>query len=261
MKTLLCLFISLMLFSALSCKGQLPAATENITVETPAKILQGDKYFWQYLVQNLRFLSRKYLAYNASGKRISKREFLKQLTTGNYLFLQTSSDSTKLSFKLYPLNNGERVKYGSVISGYSLERYNDYKWVGEKFPAFDFVDINGKHYNSTNTRGKIVVLKYWYVACQACREEMPELNKMVAGYKKRTDMIFISIAPDNASQLKKFFSTHPFDYIKVPDQGHFISKVLKVQEAPTHFVINKQGIIVNVTNNPQELEYALKEDI
>jgi peroxiredoxin len=261
MKTLSYLLIFLLLLFALSCKRAVSATNDKITIETPAQILQSDHSFFQYLAHNLYSLTRKYKTFNAAGDKISKLEFLHQLTTGKYLFLQTSTDSTKLSFKLYPLNANMQVKYGQIISAYLLNMYADYQWVGQKFPAFDFVDIEGKHYNSDNTKGKIVVLKYWFVGCQACQEEMPELNKMVAAYKNHNDMVFISIAPDNASRLKAFFSTHPFDYIKVPDQGYFINKVLKLNEAPTHFVINKQGIIVNVVDNPQELEYSLKEDI
>ena len=233
---------------------------KNVTVETPAEILKDNNSFYSYIGENLYSLTRKYKSFDASGVAISKLNFLYELTTGKYLFLQTGTDD-KPQFKLCLLSKKMQIKYGDIIGAYVLNMYKDYKWVGKKFPAFNFTDINGKKYSSESIKGKVMVLKCWFVNCGACRLEIPDLNKMVAGYKDQKDMLFISLVMDNASKLKAFLKDHTFDYVHVAGQGDFMNKKLNVMEFPTHFVVNKQGVIVNVVDNPEELEQSLKEDI
>jgi thiol-disulfide isomerase/thioredoxin len=45
-------------------------------------------------------------------------------------------------------------------------------------------------------KGKIVVIKCWYIHCAACIKEFPEVNNLVRKYKDRKDIIFISLAED-----------------------------------------------------------------
>lgn len=37
--------------------------------------------------------------------------------------------------------------------------------VGKKVPKFEFVDLNGHKYNRENTKGKILVMKFWFIGC------------------------------------------------------------------------------------------------
>jgi peroxiredoxin len=259
MKNLPALFLLLLLI--LPGKGNaVRLINKNITVETPAEILKDNNSFYAFISENLYSLTRRYKSFDAAGNAISKLDFLHELTTGKYLFLQTGTED-KPQFKLYLLNKKMQATYGDVVSAYVAGMYQDYKWVGQKFPEFSFTDINGKHYSSASVKGKVMVLKCWYLQCGACRAEIPELNKMVAGYKNRSDVVFISLLTDDAAKTKAFMKDHTFNYGHVPGQSDFVAKKLNVTEFPTHFVVNKQGIIVNVVDNPQELEQSLKEDI
>jgi len=255
-------FIAALLLSvcvACTCYGQ--SANPGPPEVDPKLILSDNNTFNTYMYYNLKLLSANYTAYDTHLKPISKLEFLKQLTTGNYLFLKLSSTNGKLYFKLYKISPSVNKDCYELISGYAPSFYADYQRVGKKFPHFSFTDINGTTYTSENTKGKIVVLKCWFIGCQACQQEMPALNTMMQAYKNRKDIVFISLAPDAKDKLQTFFSRRQFDYAKVGSQDAFITKTLNVQEYPTHFIINKQGIIVNVVNTADELQYALQHDL
>jgi len=257
MKTILIIIYVSAMAMLVSCSHK---PSTPIAIESPAEILKSDTSFIYYIGANLKLLSANYTAFDETGKTISKLEFLQQLTTGNYMFINTSPDTVKLQFKLYKLNTADSAR-GQVIYAYTRGIYANQQWVGKKFPAFDFTDINGNRFNSDNTRGKTVVLKCWFIGCLVCRQEMPELNKLVRHYKNRNDIVFISLATDSKANLQKFFTTTHFDYLKIPNQGDFMSKTLSVQEYPTHFIINKQGIIVNVVDTPEEIAYTLNSDL
>lgn len=230
-------------------------------VMKPQIILHTDAGFVSYISKTLSMLTQHFIAYDANGKEISKMEFLKQVSTGRYLYLWLNSTDNKTYFKLYELHGANELKSGSIISAYVNPIYVDYQWVGKPFPKFDITDINGIRYNNENTKGKIVVLKCWFIGCGACVKEMPELNKLVHQYKKRKDILFISIAPDSTNKIKAFFTKTRFDYANAGNQHNLIYNDLKTMKFPTHFIINKQGTIVNVVDEPGEIDYSLKNNL
>jgi peroxiredoxin len=258
MKTLFAVVLTLFVFTFTVCNGE---ANPGTPMYSPTEILKSNNSFISYIGQNLNLLSEDLTAYDTNGKTISKLEFLKQLTTGRYLFLRLNSTNGKVYFKLYNLTSKAELAQGDVIYAYTRLVYDNYQRVGKKFPAFDFTDINGKKYTSENTKGKVLVIKYWFIGCSTCVQEMPDLNKLVQRFKKRNDILFISIAPDSKEKLQTFFKRRRFDYINVYGQHNLISNILNLEAAPTHLIINKQGGIVNVVDNPDEIDYTLKHDL
>jgi peroxiredoxin len=105
-----------------------------------------------------------------------------------------------------------------------------------------------------------VVLNFWFIGCTACKREMPDLNKIVASYKNRNDVVFVSIAPDKADALKKFLEKTPFSYAAVSDVNH-ITEALNIQMFPTQMIINRKGQIAKVPEDDKELEIALKKEL
>ena len=129
--------------------------------------------------------------------------------------------------------------------------------IGSQFPDFNFTDLNGNNYNNKNTKEKIIVLKCWFIQCPPCIDEMPALNELIKQYENRKDIIFLSVSLDSKNQLKTFLKKTTFNYAVVADQQNYLEQVLKIHVYPTHIIINKQGVIVNVTNIYEEMALAL----
>jgi cytochrome oxidase Cu insertion factor (SCO1/SenC/PrrC family) len=92
---------------------------------------------------------------------------------------------------------------------------------GTKMSEFNFIDLNGKNYDKSSTKGKIVVLKCWFIHCVACVKEFPELNKLVDENKNRNDILFISLAMDSKQDLIKFLKTKEFKYNVIPEMKSY----------------------------------------
>lgn len=130
---------------------------------------------------------------------------------------------------------------------------------GKELPAYNFTDLNGKTYNESNTKGKIIILKCWFIHCVACVKEFPELNKLVDEYKNRSDIQFVSLATDSKEKLTLFLKTKEFKYAVVPEQEKFMSEQLHITSYPTHILIGKDGKIVKVVNSIDELTPFIKK--
>lgn len=205
-------------------------------------------------------LKRNFVAYDQQMHKITKPKFLRLLCTGNYLPIRLYSTNEEGEYRLYhlPVKTDPDIKsvlkqIGDTYYGYSMV-------LGKKFPAFRFQDLNGHLYTSENTKGKIIVLKAWFIACAPCVAEMPMLNRITENYRTRKDILFLSIAFDRKEALRKFSRQKEFKYAIIPVTEQYIEKSLHVTGYPAHWVINKQGIVVDMTYDKEEMIAALRKE-
>ncbi len=213
--------------------------------------------WWSYYNQQIN-LSLEFTAIDYSSNEISKERFLKELTTGKYIPVELiSNDASKTIYKLFPISQQSPKDISAAIKNTSVVEYEHFKMEGQKFPGFSFTDLNGRLYTNENTKGKVVVLKCWFINCVACVAEFPELNELVNQYNNRDDVVFVSLAFNDEEDLKAFLLKKPFNYATVPDQESYLKETLKVKMYPTHFIIDKNGIIIKVVNKAVRLNTVL----
>lgn len=232
-------------------------STYGVPVQDPADILKDQTSFSKYY-NTLKF-SENFIALDPSSKVIPKGEFLKQLSSGAYLPLQLSSNDS-LCYKLYKIDTQIDDLIPIWIKDMADKEYKHYQMEGKTLPKFNFIDLDGRIYNQETTKGKIVVLKFWFIGCIPCVQEMPSLNKLVNQYKNRKDIVFVSLAFDKKEDLKKFLTTTTFNYAVVANQKDYLIKDLGITSFPTHVVINRKGIVVKVLDSYKEMESVLKKE-
>ena len=250
--------LSLCIFS---CKQT--AQPYGDAVMSPEFILENQTNFSNYWYQKLR-LSDDFIALDTASNNISKEEFLKQVSTGKFLPLLLNSDTPY--YKLYKINTAIDDWIATSLKGIGNNEYAQFLWEGKLIPEFDFTDLTGSNYNNETTRGKLLVINFWFIGCAPCVAEMPDLNKLVKVYENRNDIIFISIAPNNEKQLKEFFSRTRFDYKNVSDTISQMVNTIRVPSFPTHMVVNKEGKIVKIiagyrNDQLQQLEATIKKQL
>ncbi|MDB4920121.1 TlpA disulfide reductase family protein [Mucilaginibacter sp.] len=223
----------------------------------PGKILK-DGLSLAYYNRDYLKTTEDFTAFDASSKAISKKKFFQLFATGSYLPMRLSGSGN--SYQLYKVSLKVRDHVWSTLAYYGKTGYAHYKMEGKEFPGLNYKDINGKVYNHENTKGKIVVIKCWFLHCQACNEEIPALNQVVDQYKNRKDIVFVSLAFDPEDKLKAFMKAHVFKYALVHVKESYIEKDLGTNEYPTHYLVNKRGLIAKVVGNADELSIALKNE-
>ena len=255
MKKIILLTFSISILSMMSCSKKTDYGQPNANF----KNLEKDFITWWTYHENNIILSSNFIAIDELSSQISKEDFLKKLTSGDYIPLKLNSKDSLTYYKLFKLDQTSDNEIRKQIKLSSTTDYIHFKTEGKTFPKFQFVDLNGVVYNNENTKGKIVILKCWFIACHSCVAEFPELNKLVDKYRNQKDIIYISLALDSKEKLNQFLSQKRFNYAVIADQEEFISTELNVTMFPTHFIIDSNGIIRKVVNKADEMILALSD--
>jgi peroxiredoxin len=216
----------------------------------PPSAISKDFMSWLYYERDHVQWSADFKALDTAARTIDQSEFLKQLTTGNYLPVKIRTSDSSLCYQLYrPENTADQTIMETIKNKAQMVlRYLQFE--GSRLPQFNFTDLNGNVYNPETTKGKIVVLNCWYIHCQACNEEMPELNKIVEKTKDRKDIVFVGLAFDKADSLRQFLAKKEFKYAVVPDKQNYLMNDLGIVYYPTHVIINRQGKIRKIIEGP-----------
>ncbi len=129
---------------------------------------------------------------------------------------------------------------------------------GAKTDNLILTDVNGKKVNLSEFRNQVVLLDFWYTGCGNCRELAPILVKIEKEFKdKNVKFIGVSIDKDKAQFIKsveegKYVSP---EILNVYSNGNGVMDTtiqqLKIKSYPTLIMINRQGKIVNVANDPR----------
>ena len=205
------------------------------------------KDWWTYYTKEIK-LSKDFIALNSKNNEISKKQFLDSLNTGEYLPIKLKKENETYFLQKNKTND---VSIISTIKQVAETQLFNLSWEGKKFPKFNFTDLSGNNYTSENTKSKILFLKTYYINCQACNEEMPQLNKFIAE-NRDPNFIYLSLALDDEKKLKNYLANKNYEYQFVPDQKEFIENKLQTNIFPTHFVI-ENGIVKKVVNESSEL--------
>jgi peroxiredoxin len=214
--------------------------------------------YWTYHDQYVK-LYRDFTATDERDKSIKKEDFLLALTTGKYLPLLIHTKDSTTNYKLIKIPAMVLKDIGGVVADYAKTQLGYFRMEGKPVPKFVFKDVNGIKYSSDEARGKIILFKCWFIKCVACVKEMPELNELVQKYKNRKDILFVSLAIDDKKALQDFLSKTKFDYAVIPNQEQYMAEKLKVRQYPTHFLIDKNGILVKTVQNATETAEILEK--
>ena len=164
----------------------------------------------------------------------------KMMSTGKYGLKkrQTFTDSGKPEYLIYKLSDAQKEDYFEQMA---KPRGSESFKEGEDFNGFKTTDINGNKFDLKDARGKVIVLNFWFINCPPCKQEIPQLNELVAEYKDKPEVVFLAVATDEKYALKNFLESTPYQYNIV--SGKNIAFRFNVKLYPTHVVIDKTGKI------------------
>ncbi|MCV9928902.1 TlpA family protein disulfide reductase [Flavobacterium sp. LS1R49] len=225
----------------------------------PMQIQKDYSSWWTYQSKNI-MLSRDFVALDTLSREIPKETFLDQLANGNNIPIRLQSDDAIYYYKLFKINPNSDTSIKATINQEAFDAYKNFKMENTPFPKFSFKDLNGNLVSNETMKGKIIVIKCWYIHCASCIKEFPDVNKLAEKYKDRKDILFVSLAEDTPEQLKVFLARKPLSYSVIPNMKIYMNETLQLNAFPTHFIINKEGLIAKVLNNYKSLEVALEKE-
>lgn len=201
-------------------------------------------------VQKMTISDESSIVYkDTSGTVISMEKFEEIMQSGKGRIGSTMEldENGKAKEKRLRVLTDEDLKMGEMMRKETVKKLDAMK--GKKAPEFEGKDLNDKNIKLSDLKGKVVVLKFWFVQCVPCIKEMPELNKMIEGkYKNNKDVVFISLCLDDKEAIKKLLEKHPFSYSTLYNMKDAAISDYKISSYPTHIVIDKKGVVTFASN-------------
>lgn len=238
----------------------LAAADHPKTFQVDRKAYLKDFQTWDtYRHYNIR-LGLDFKGLDVNGRVLGKADFLKRLATSQFVAFKTGLQGDVPTYQLHPLSPAQ-TEIGNSMQQLARSELTRYKREGQPLPAFTFTDLSGKNYTPANTKGKILVLKCWYINCVACVQEFPAVNQVVEDYRNQPEVLFVSLAFDSKDKLAAFLRKWDLRYAVVPAAREYLEKQLQIHEFPTHLLIGPTGKMVKVTTSIADLLPALRQQV
>ena len=138
--------------------------------------------------------------------------------------------------------------------------------IGHLAPSVTLLDLSGKPVALSSLRGKVLVLNFWYVACEPCQTEMPALEKTyLAEQANGFEIIGIDTA-DSSSDIITFTKRLGVTYPILRDTDLSAVDAYGVTGTPTSYLIDQRGVIrdrilgpVNQSSLAKEIDSLVKE--
>jgi peroxiredoxin len=130
--------------------------------------------------------------------------------------------------------------------------------VGKVAPSFKLKDINGKDVSLDDFKGKYVMIDFWAGWCAPCRAENPELKKVYEKFGGK-DFEIISISLDKTEDdWKKAVKEDGLNWTLLFDANGVTAELYGIQNIPSTWLLNREGVIVNKQFRSNELMEILE---
>jgi peroxiredoxin len=118
--------------------------------------------------------------------------------------------------------------------------------VGRKAPEFSYLDLEGKTRRLSDSRGRVVMLRFWADWCPPCAAEFPIIEKVYREMNgKGLDVIAVNVRQSEV-KVKEYVRKFELSHTVALDQDGRISKRYDIKGIPINFIIDQEGIIRGV---------------
>ncbi len=174
---------------------------------------------------------------DSTGKVYALKEWRKLFNSGDYGLRPENPKDQKTALVLMKLKeNALDVEF----KGMPKPKESNFFTTGKKLELSGSKDIYGNPVDLTNTKGKIVVLNFWFINCGPCRREMPDLNNLVDQFSGNPNVIFLGASLDAPNDIVNFLTNMPFKYTML-ENGRSLASGFGVRFYPTHVVLDTEG--------------------
>jgi peroxiredoxin len=107
-------------------------------------------------------------------------------------------------------------------------------------PAPDFLlrTLKGESVQLSQFKGKTILLNFWATWCEACKEEMPSMQRLYESMSSQgVEVIAVSIDRKNKDRVQDFVASHELTFPILLDQSQKVRKDYFILGLPTSYLI------------------------
>lgn len=117
-------------------------------------------------------------------------------------------------------------------------------WIGEELPEFTVTSLDREEFQSTELRGRRVVLDFWATWCPPCRQMIPHFIQL-NDENTREELLIIGISSEDVATLQTFVQQEGVNY-PIVSADDLPSPFDSIDAIPTTFFIDGNGRIQDV---------------
>ncbi len=130
---------------------------------------------------------------------------------------------------------------------------------GQQVPAIVLNTFEGTVVNTTDLKGKVVVLNFWASWCVPCEGEAPALESAWNAYKPEGQVVFLGVDyVDTEPEARAFLSKYDITYPNGPDLGTKISQMFRITGVPETYFLDREGKLAYSQIGPFSTEDEIK---
>lgn len=122
--------------------------------------------------------------------------------------------------------------------------------VGHFAPPLTATTLSGAPARLATYRGDVVLLNFWYAACDPCRYEMPTLEHTYESDRSKGVVVLGVNTTDDSQSIAAFQQSVGITYPLVRDGTHASAAAYAVLGTPSSYLIDRQGVIRAVYVGP-----------
>lgn len=135
--------------------------------------------------------------------------------------------------------------------------------LGDAAPVFTCSTTEGLLFDSSNLKGKIVMINFFATWCPPCNLELPELQERIWNrYKNNDRFILLVVGREHTGKaVSDFKAEKGYNMHFVADPEREIYSLFATQYIPRNVIIDHTGSIVFQNRGYTEQEFKMIEDI
>jgi len=126
-------------------------------------------------------------------------------------------------------------------------------------PQFSATDINGGSVNTSDYKGKVVMVNFWAAWCTPCAAEIPQFIALQKKYQDQGLQVVGVSVDDDPEVLLRFYRKYEMNYPVVPGNLKIADAFGGVLGLPTTFLIGRDSRIHGKHNGATDFSVIERE--
>lgn len=124
-------------------------------------------------------------------------------------------------------------------------------------PDFSLQDIKGNRVSLEDFRGKAILLNFWATWCQACKEELPSMQRLHESLSNQgIEVVAISIDRNNLDRIKEYAKEYNLTFPILWDPEQKVRRDYFIMGLPTTYLIDSDGKLRGFASGAREWDSA-----
>ena len=134
--------------------------------------------------------------------------------------------------------------------------------IGTNAPEISLPDANGETVSLSSLKGKVVLIDFWASWCGPCRQNNKLMVPVYKQYKDKGLEVFGVSIDANKNAWKNAVKQDKMEWMQVIDvraeQGNELTRLWNIQYIPSTYLLDKEGKIIAIGLETEELKNWLK---